>query len=406
MTDNLPEKTRKWFIFVIIYLAIDYVRLQDVIPFLGYIKPGMLVVLILAFFFIFQGNIHYVDSRQTRMIALFVLLLMAYVPFAINNFFAWTAFKTMLLYIPFILSVIFCVNSMDRLKSFIFALVCIMIYISFYSLMHAGRGSGGYFRDENDLSLFVNMWIPFCYFLFLTEKERLKKVLYAFGFAIGIISVVVSFSRGGFVGLIAMSAVLWYFSPRKVLTLTVAVVCALTIYMWSGDEYLQEMSTVTNMQEQTANIRIESWKSAWYMFLDHPLGVGGNNFQVKFPQYQTDKFPRGMWGRVAHSIWFTLIPETGIVGILIFFSLLRYNIKDIFLIKRLSVLQNDADDRYLYHVSLAMIASLAGFFASATFLSVLYYPHYWYMTAIIVAAARLAKKKKETRALEVAEMAA
>lgn len=113
-----------------------------------------------------------------------------------------------------------------------------------------------------------------------------------------------------------------------------------------------------------------------------------------------------MWGRVAHSVWFTLIPETGIVGILIFFLLLRYNIKDIFLIKRLSALHSDPDDRHLYHVSLAMTASLAGFFASATFLSVLYYPHYWYMTAIIVAAARFAKKKKEAQALEVAEMAA
>lgn len=404
--DSLTKNTRGWFIFVIVYLAIDYIRIQDVVPFLRYIKPGMLIILALTLFFIFQGSIKYINARQTRLIAFFILILIAYVPFARNNFLAWTAAKTMLLYIPFIFSVICCVSSIDRLKILIFGLICIMIYISLYSLGHAGRGSGGYFLDENDLSLFINIWLPFCYFLFLLEKRRLMKALYALGFILGIMSVVVSFSRGGFVGLIAMSAVLWYFSPKKMLTLTIVAICALIIFMVGGETYLEEIYTVTDVQEGTADARINSWKSACDMFLDNPLGVGGNNFQARFPEYQDDRFHRGMWGRVAHSIWFTLIPETGILGTLIFLLLLRCNIKDIFTIKRLSSLYNDPGARYLYHVSLAMIASLAGFFASATFLSVLYYPHYWYMTAIIITVVRLAKMKDKITVSEECKTAA
>jgi len=40
----------------------------------------------------------------------------------------------------------------------------------------------------------------------------------------------------------------------------------------------------------------------------------------------------------------------------------------------------------------AFFASLAGFFVSATFLSVLYYSHYWYLTALIAATAKISKE--------------
>ena len=127
------------------------------------------------------------------------------------------------------------------------------------------------------------------------------------------------------------------------------------------------------------------------MFLDNPFGVGGNNFQARFPEYQSPEFKKGMWGRVAHSLWFTLIPELGLAGIFIYMSLLYYNLKDIFFLKGISIKTDDNPDlRYLHSLSLAFIASIAGFFASATFLSVLYYPHYWYFTGILVATIKIA----------------
>jgi len=323
------------------------------------------------------------------------MLLGLFVPLAVNNYMAYISFKTMILFLPFILSVIICVHSIERLRIMIYISVGIMIYVSLYSLVHGGVGSGNYFQDENDLSLFINMWLPFCFYLFLAEKEKVKKIFYAIGVIVGLASVVISFSRGGFVGLIAMVAVLWLFSPRKILSLSLILSLAFFVYLVGGQEYKQEMSTVTDTKEGTAEARILSWETAWDMFLDNPLGVGGRNFEVRFPEYQGDRFLRGMWGRVAHSLWFTLIPETGIIGILIYFMLLYYNIKDIFVIKRVNELRNNSDARYLYYLSLAMLSSFVGFFASATFLSVLYYPHYWYMTAIIVASVNITKRYRE-----------
>ena len=42
---------------------------------------------------------------------------------------------------------------------------------------------------------------------------------------------------------------------------------------------------------------------------------------MHFPEYQGERFKKGMWGRVAHSLWFTLLPETGVLGVVIFLAL-------------------------------------------------------------------------------------
>jgi O-antigen ligase len=391
MSEGLIYNNSKWFFFTMLYLVVDYARPQDIVPALNYIKPGMLMTILLTAFLFFQGNLRKVDSKQTRMMYFFILLLALYVPFAVNNYYAYLTVKSMLLFMPFILSAIICINSMERLRTTILILISIMIYIALYSLWHKGVGSGGYFQDENDLALFINMWLPFCFCLFFTEKERMKKIFYGAGFILGLVSVMVSFSRGGFVGLLAMSFFLWIFSPRKIITLSIISIIAIVIFIFGSQAYWKEMSTVTDTHEDTASARLLSWHSAWDMFLDNPLGVGGNNFQVRFPEYQSDRFSRVMWGRVAHSLWLTLISETGILGIIIYLMLLYYNLKDIFYLKRINQESTDPQSRYLYFLSLALLASLAGFFVSATFISVLYYPHYWYLSAIIIAVVNITK---------------
>ena len=386
-TNNITYNNyNAWFFFTLFYLLIDYGRPQDIIP-IDFLRPGMISVLILIYFIISTKNLNFSTSKQVKYIWYFVILTAVYVPFVKNNFWAYTTTRTMILYLPFILSAIICVNSIERLRTIINIFVILMIYIAIYSIFHNGVGSGNYFADENDVSLFINMWLPFCYFLFFYEKDKIKKILYATGLIAGLAAIVVSFSRGGFVGLLCVSFVIWLVSPRKIISLVIICIAATAIYLYSGEAYIKEMSTITDTTESTANARLLSWKAAWDMFLDNPFGVGGNNFQIRFPEYQSQEFGRGMWGHVAHSLWFTLLPELGIVGLYIYVRLLYFNVKDIVFIKKINIVGSET--KYLYLLSLAFMSSLAGFFASATFLSVLYYPHYWYITALIVVTTKL-----------------
>jgi O-antigen ligase len=161
------------------------------------------------------------------------------------------------------------------------------------------------------------------------------------------------------------------------------------IYIFGGETYKQEMSTITDTKESTARERILSWQASWRMFLDNPLGVGAGNFPVRFPQYQPEELQRGMWGRVSHSLWFTLLPELGIIGTFIYFSIIFQNLRDISLIRKFNITKKDLNQKFYINLSTALYTSLAGFFASATFLSVLYYPHFWYFTAFISAVSKI-----------------
>lgn len=401
--NNKPiANTDKWFFFTLLFLVVDYARPQDILP-IGFMRPGLIIILILVYFIISNNGLSLGMSKQTKMIWCFVVLLAVYVPFATNNHMAFITTKSMLLYMPFIISTIICVNSIERLRKIIFVYIALMFYVTIYAILHAGRGSGNYFHDENDIALYMNMCIPFCFFLFLSEREITKKIFYGAGMLLGLVTVVVTSSRGGFLGLLCVAATLWIFSPKKIISLLIICILGIGMYIYCGEEYRADMSTVTDTKENTAKSRLLSWEAGWDMFLAHPLGVGGNNFPWNFHYYQSKEFTRGMGGRQAHSLWFTLIPELGIFGIVIYFVLLYYNLKDIFYLKKIKV-GNNPDLRYLHLYSLAFIASLVGFFVSATFISVLYYPHYWYMTALIVATVRISTnytKSLPTQEIEV-----
>lgn len=391
MKDVKPDhKFGAWFLVVLVYLFVDYGRPQDLVPVIGGIKPGMIVILLLTAFLVFSMKIRESDCRQTRLIWAFIILLSLYVPFAVNNFLAYKAVENMLLFMPFILSVCVCVQTFKQLKALLLFLILLMSYVAGYSLLHGGVGSGNYFQDENDLSLYINMYLPFCFFLLLAERSVVKKIVYGVALVIGVAAVIASLSRGGFVGLVCTAFIAWLYSPRKIVSLVFLGLAALVIYSAVGESYWQEMATSQDLDKGTAVERIESWKSGWNMFIANPLGVGGNNFTVRFPEYQTEYFQRGMWGRQAHSLWFTLLPEVGVVGVVIYLSLLYANLRDIF---SLGSLKSSGEEfPYGPALSTAFIASLAGYFSSGTFLSVLYYPHYWYLTGIIVATVKVAKR--------------
>ena len=169
---EVKNKDDFWFTLTIIFIIFDYGRPQVVFPFIGIIRPLMIIILLLSWYLIRSGFITQLKIRQIKLMWLFIILLFVYVPFARNNYYAYKTALAQILYMPFTLSIIFCVNSFYRLKKIILIFVSVMIYVAIYGIFHHGRGPGNYFLDENDLSLYINTWLPFCYFLFFSTKSR------------------------------------------------------------------------------------------------------------------------------------------------------------------------------------------------------------------------------------------
>ena len=375
------------FVLVIIYLVLEYGRPQDQFSVIGALKPTLILVLLMFVAWLKHGNFRTVASPQTSFIMLILLLLALHVPFSTNSFWAYKQTEEFLLLLPFCISVVLFVDRFKRLRAFIKWWSVLALYIAINGILGRGIAGSSFLGDENDFSLLMNVMFPFALCLFVYERKMIVKLAYLTTGLLCVVSIVVSNSRGGFVGLVAVLAVIWLAIPRKILSLVLVGVLAVGAYVSADQKYWDRISTIEKTDEGTAKQRIDSWRAGWEMFKDNPLGVGPANFPIRFEQYQGDAFPRGMWGRAAHSLWFTLLPELGIPGVLLYLSLLGLNLRDLWYLRRLPK-ENDTF-RFASSMSLACIASLAGYFASATFLSVLYYPHYWYLTAMIVATRKI-----------------
>jgi O-antigen ligase len=254
-------------------------------------------------------------------------------------------------------------------------------------------GWGSYFLgDRNEVALLLDMLLPLAWCMFAYERAWSRKALYLAVTFLCIVGTVLTTSRGGFVGLAAVMFVLWLFNRRKILALLLVVILSISVYELAPSSYWSHISTIQETGEGTAKGRLDSWMSAWRMFKDNPLGVGGGQFAIRFPEYQGDAFgAHNMWGREVHSLWFTLLAELGIPGVILLGAHMRANWKALQRLRKAP----QVDGRPLPELlSTAFIASFAGFFAAASFLSELYYPHYWFMSALLVAATRVLAKEQ------------
>jgi O-antigen ligase len=382
------EASETWFRLVLAYLVVDIAKPQALIAPLAALRPGLVLTLLLGCYVAFNlSMLRRTWNKQCKYICAIVLLLVGLVPFAHNNFRAFEVAVTMVQNLPFFLSIVMVVTSRRRLLLFFQTLMLILLYTSLYSLTHGGHGPGGIMADENDFSLFVVLALPYLYVLYTNASTRLVRLMLLSVTLLAVLAMVLAISRGGFVGFVLMIGTFWLFSKRKLRVLGLVAAVAVVMIMFGGSQYTAEMQTITDTKENTANERLLSWLAGIRMFVDHPLGIGGNNFPVLFYEYQPEGMRRNMWGRAAHSFWFTAIPETGVIGITLLFFLIRQNFRNIFsLIRHYEPLDKD---EFYPELGRSFLASFMGFFGAATFISVLYYSHFWYMSCLLAAAVRL-----------------
>src|SRR5205814_8017929 len=97
------------------------------------------------------------------------------------------------------------------------------------------------------------------------------------------------------------------------------------------------------------------------------------NLPVRFGDYEGDERLHGVtrvW-RAAHSLYFTLLPELGLVGAFMFFRMLYWIRRDLAAIRGSNMAPT------ILPLAYAMEASLVGFLVSGAFISTLYYPNFW-----------------------------
>ncbi|MEZ4682497.1 MAG: O-antigen ligase family protein, partial [Caldilineaceae bacterium] len=251
----------------------------------------------------------------------------------------------------------------------------------------------------NFYALILVALVPLALDRFWHERQLLLRLVAGWGAAVAMLSIILTFSRGGFLamGLVLGLLVLRY-RPRP-MTLAVTALLFFALLLLAPASYQERMLTLLDslplisqsevLDEASFRGRLSEVTVAVQMFADHPVaGVGYDNFDVHYLNYsQYLGLDTRREERQAHSLYLEIAAETGLAGILTFLLLLSglyFSVRQARTLFRLA-----GQEEQLYLVD-ALAIGMIGYLAGSTFLHAAFPRYFWLLAAILLALPRVA----------------
>jgi probable O-glycosylation ligase (exosortase A-associated) len=179
-------------------------------------------------------------------------------------------------------------------------------------------------------------------------------------------------------------------SKRRLLPLAGATVVGLAIFLAAPGKWMERMQTLQNVKaDQSALARIHSWTFAYKLFLDHPI-LGGGFQTFTAPMYaQYNMLQDKVQG--PHSIYFQILAEHGLPGLLLFLSLIGSSLWSCRNLKRTFALQPGSETLGAY-VDMVQVG-LITYLVSGAFLGRAYFDLFYQLIATVIVLKMLARNQ-------------
>lgn len=393
------------FIALFIFSVILYFRPYELIPALESFTQMAFVfgVLTLAIYvpsqLILEGNLT-ARPREIHLILLLCLAAFLSMPMATSPGEAYTEFTDLLLKaIVIFIVLVNVIRTENRLKLFIWLAFAVSLYLSvnavndymtgnfregsaFYNNQRIGGVIRGLFGNSNDLALHLVTMVPLAIGFAFATKKTLRRFLYIGFAAVFVAAIVVTFSRGGFLGLFVAAFVLVRKIGRKnkFLSTGALVVALLAVLVFAPGGYTGRLSTIFNSESDatgSSSQRTEILKRSIWVTLRYPLfGVGVGNFHYK-----------SVHELVTHNAYTEVSSEMGIPALVIYIMLMVYPLRRLREIEKETV---DVPDKRRFHYwSIGIQASIVAYMVSSFFGAVAYQWYIYYIVGYAVALRRI-----------------
>jgi putative inorganic carbon (HCO3(-)) transporter len=230
--------------------------------------------------------------------------------------------------------------------------------------------------DNTAFGLALDMALPFFFYLAKTESDRRLRWFFGLAFITGIPAIFFTYSRGAFVGLIAVAMFMFLQSNQKMVLSLIAIVALIFGAFLAPQKFRDRIGETTNTTESSAASRLNEWAYSWHVANAFPVTGGG--FEAFTPalyrRYAPD--PRDVHG--PHSIYFGIILEHGFVGFILYFSLVGYCFFALHWIAKQARLRGDEEAIDYAHI---LRFSLIGFLGAGAFLGRTYFDFYFMIVA-------------------------
>lgn len=222
------------------------------------------------------------------------------------------------------------VNSKEKLRGLMLVILASFGLRALFAALFVVM-TGGHFKvwgppdsflaDNNDFALGLNMTIPMFYFLAQAESKKWIRLALQGLMVCVIISVFGTYSRGGLVGLMVVSVLIWAKSRRKFLGAFIAIVGVCFVLTFAATIWKARMDNFLHGNlDESAESRLITWRLGWDLAMQYPITGGGFDAYTDNGLFAVPAGQEHLFG--PHSIYFQMLGEQGFVGLGLFLLLM------------------------------------------------------------------------------------
>lgn len=384
------------FVGLLLFTAFVYFRPYEYSPSLLFLSTGakwiagFTLLIFLPSQLALEGNLTS-RPREVNLILLLTLAALLSLITAISVSEAWDNVVEFLKVVAMFIVMVNVVRTEGRLGLMLWIALAVSVTTSIGAIgdYQAGRlltggerikgAIGGLFENPNDLALHLATIVPLAVSMFVGGRHIMKLVYLACS-VLMIAAIICTFSRGGFLGLIAVGLVLaWKFGRKnRTLVIIVSVVTLVVVVALAPAEYGGRLTSIWGGDiTGSASARQELFWRSVLVALRYPLlGVGMGNFHFRSIQEQ-----------VSHNSFTQVASELGIPAMIAYVLFMVTAIIRLRRIERetLSVKEKSK----FYYLSVGLQASLIGYMVASFFASVAFLWYVYYLVGYAVCVSRL-----------------
>lgn len=244
---------------------------------------------------------------------------------------------------------------------------------------------GTFIAGNNELGLALNMNLPILAYLGRDETNVWLKRLLLVMFLLSIVAILITYSRGAAIGLAAVIGFLYWRARSKLLPTILLVVGIPLILTMLPERLMERYHTVQTYKEDASAMgRIRAWQLSMRLAEDRPLLGGG--FRPFTPETYARYLPERPLltyeGADAHNIFFQVLAEHGVTGLLLYVGLLAVTVADLRKIIRRTKRRPELP--WLHTYGQMLEGCLVAYVVAGFFLSLSYFDLYFHFVAIAV----------------------
>ena len=213
------------------------------------------------------------------------------------------------------------------------AIIGFFFHIDLFATQNAvyRKGIGGAI-DHNGLTVLIIFVLPVLVHQILHVRRRAAQRLYAALLMVNLLAVVITYSRGGFIAMIGVLAMLAFVHRRRIRPRQIGILICVGLLMASAIAYTmpasfwQRQASLVAWEDRSLNRRTSYLTVAFDTILKNPVwGTGPDTFPNVYLDSETAKLHRTrgkVEARRAHNTYMEFLVGTGFAGFAIFITVL------------------------------------------------------------------------------------